>query len=119
SGGKAHRGARGGQHTCPPVGYDHHDPDSDNNGWLDDVLQLSPVDHDSNGIDDYLQADYVQKPTGGSGLTGDGGDDTDQAIAGVDGYGGCSFNPGSPFDPSLWLILLLSWGYLRKRASRE
>lgn len=97
------------------------DPDSDGDGWLDAAAPRAPVDHDGNGVPDYLQADYRQQsgPIGGDdGNNGGGGGGGASATTGLSGHGGCSHNPQARLDPTLIALLLLSCAYLLRRRAR-
>ena len=93
------------------------DPDSNGDGWLDAAAQRTPIDNDNNGQDDYLQSGYVATPLISNGLVDDNTNSAGgaKAVAGIDGYGGCTINPNASFDPTFWLITLISLLYLCRR----
>lgn len=94
---------------------DNHDPDRNGDGWLDAAMQYSIADADGEGTADYLQDSYAGPPAPPEPpLSSDDGDNR-RAIAGVDGYGGCSLHPQASFDPILLLISLMSLLYLSRR----
>lgn len=98
---------------------DSSDPDRNGDGWLDAMTSKTPVDADGDGTADYQQASYAGVPPANDPSddepTNNNNDDGRSAIAGVDGYGGCSLNPQARFDPVLLLITLLSLLYLCRR----
>ena len=99
---------------------DSGDPDSNGDGWLDATERRTPIDKDNNGQDDYMQAGYVAAPPASNGPVDDTTNNNGgaKAVAGIDGYGGCTLNPSAPFDPTLWLICLFSFLYLCRRQLR-
>lgn len=95
---------------------DVHDPDADGDGWLDTIGQFTAVDADGDGNADFLQASYSGRRVAPD-ADDSGNSSRSSAIAGIDGYGGCTLARGAGFDPVLILMALFSALYLFRRRS--